>query len=47
MLVRSYDLLYFHLLREDERDWRDPSMVAADRRRFAERRRADFSRQAQ
>jgi hypothetical protein len=45
-LVRAYDLLYFHLPHEYESDWRDPALVAANRRRFAERRRANFPKPA-
>jgi hypothetical protein len=39
-LVRSYDLLYFHLPHDRRPDWHDPELVAANRRRIAERRRA-------
>lgn len=41
-LVRSYDLLYFHLPHGREAGWRDASLTAANRERYAERRRAQF-----
>ncbi|HEX8560191.1 MAG TPA: galactosyltransferase-related protein [Pyrinomonadaceae bacterium] len=45
-LVRSYDLLYFHLPHGREPGWRDASLTAANRRRYAERRRARFTASA-
>ena len=41
-LVRSYDLLYFHLPHGHEDGWRDASLIAENRKRFAERRRLLF-----
>jgi hypothetical protein len=41
-LVRSYDLLYFHLPHGHEVGWRDASLIAENRKRFAERRRSLF-----
>lgn len=39
-LVRSPDLLYFHLPHERERDWVDAEMTARNRQKFAARRTA-------
>jgi len=41
-LVRSYDLLYFHLPHGHEAGWREASLIAENRKRFAERRRVLF-----
>lgn len=41
-LVRAYDLLYFHLPHGHEAGWRDGSLIAENKRLFAERRRILF-----
>lgn len=43
-LVRSYDLLYYHLPHERESRWYDEELVEANRVRFDEKRRAAKSR---
>lgn len=37
-MVRSYDLLYFHLPHEHESEWADPALLAENRKLFAARR---------
>jgi GT2 family glycosyltransferase len=39
-LVRSYDLLYYHLPHDREEEWYDAVLIAANRERLDERRRA-------
>ena len=39
-LVRCYDLLYYHLPHEREKHWYEPELIAANRTRLDERRRA-------
>lgn len=39
-VVRAYDLLYFHMPHEDEAGWFDQRLIAANRRRLEESRRA-------
>lgn len=39
-LVRSYDLLYYHLPHDREKLWYDPELIEANRARFDARRRA-------
>ena len=41
-LVRSYDLLYFHLPHGHEIGWREGALIAQNRKLFAERRRILF-----
>jgi predicted glycosyltransferase involved in capsule biosynthesis len=41
-LVRSYDLLYFHLPHGHETGWREAALIAQNRKLFAERRRILF-----
>jgi glycosyltransferase involved in cell wall biosynthesis len=38
-LIRSYDLLYFHMPHMKSEGWDDPDLLAANRARFAQRRR--------
>ncbi|HEX8335678.1 MAG TPA: galactosyltransferase-related protein [Pyrinomonadaceae bacterium] len=37
-MVRSYDILYFHLPHEHERDWADPELTAENRKLLTARR---------
>ena len=37
-LMRTYDLVYFHLPHEHEADWGDPKLTASNRRLLADRR---------